>query len=68
MLKLAGVQTHPALRILIGAALIVLGIARDRATVPLIIGGVLVVWGIAAVLDLTRPARDQHGSGQRRAR
>jgi hypothetical protein len=68
MLKMAGIQTHPALRILIGVALIALGIARHRATVPLIIGGVLIVWGIAAVLDLTRSGRDQPRSGKQRAR
>jgi hypothetical protein len=59
VLKLAGVQTHPALRILIGAVLIAVGVARHDAGVPLIVGGVLIVWGIAAVLSVARSGRSQ---------
>ena len=66
MLRMAGVQTHPAMRILIGGVLIALGIARH--TVPgLVIGIVLVVWGLAAVLGLTVGDRDAD-SQQRRSR
>lgn len=51
MLKMAGVQTHPAIRIVIGVIIGAIGLARDT-TVPLIVGGVLVVWGIVAVLGM----------------
>ena len=66
MLRMAGVQLHPAVRVLIGGVLIALGIARH--TVPgLVIGIVLVVWGLAAVLGLTVGDRDAD-SQQRRSR
>jgi hypothetical protein len=62
MLKMAGIDTHPAVRILIGVAVIALGIARG-AMVALIVGGVLVVWGIVAVLS-----RADAGSRTRQSR
>jgi len=66
MLRMAGVQLHPAVRVLIGGVLIALGIARH--TVPgLVVGIVLVVWGLAAVLGLTVGDRDAD-SQQRRSR
>jgi hypothetical protein len=51
MLKMAGVQTHPAIRILIGVVIGTIGLASNT-TAPLIIGGVLVAWGILAVLTM----------------
>ena len=57
MLRMAGVQLHPAVRILIGGVLIALGVARH--TIPgLVVGIVLVVWGLAAVLGLATGHRD----------
>ena len=57
MLRMAGIQLHPAVRVLIGGVLIALGIARH--TIPgLVVGIVLVVWGLAAVLGLTAGNRD----------
>ncbi|MGH2893969.1 MAG: hypothetical protein ACRDPM_12000 [Solirubrobacteraceae bacterium] len=44
-------KTHPAIRIVLGAIILAIGLARDT-TGPLIIGGALVVWGIVAVLAL----------------
>lgn len=49
MLKQAGVQTHPAMRIVIGVIIGALGLARG-ATAPVIIGGALVMWGIVAAV------------------
>jgi energy-coupling factor transporter transmembrane protein EcfT len=51
-LKMAGVRPHPALRILIGAVFLAIGFLR-HGTAPLIIGGVLIVWGVVAVLGLS---------------
>jgi hypothetical protein len=51
MLKMAGFELHPAIRIVIGAIILGIGLARG-ATAPLIIGGALVVWGIVAVLGM----------------
>ena len=51
MLKMAGLQTHPALRIVIGIVIGAIGVARNT-TAPLVIGGVLVAWGIVAVLGM----------------
>jgi len=57
MLRMAGIQLHPAVRVLIGGVLIALGIARH--TIPgLVVGIVLVVWGLAAVLGLATGDRD----------
>jgi uncharacterized membrane protein YidH (DUF202 family) len=57
MLRMAGVQGHPAVRILIGVVLIALGIARHTAA-GMVIGVVLVLWGFAAVLRFTATDRD----------
>ena len=57
MLRMAGVQLHPAVRILIGGVLIAVGIGRHTAP-GLVVGILLVVWGVAAVLDLTAGRRD----------
>ena len=57
MLRMAGVQGHPAVRILIGVVLIALGIARHTGA-GTVIGIVLVLWGIAAVLGFTATKRD----------
>jgi hypothetical protein len=65
MLRMAGVQTHPALRILIGGILIVLGLVRGTAP-GVVIGVVLVIWGVAAVLGLAAGHRDG-GPRQRRS-
>jgi len=46
MLKLAGIESHPALRAVIGAALLVAGIAR-HATAMTAIGVALVLWSLA---------------------
>jgi hypothetical protein len=61
MLKQAGVRTHPGLRIVIGVIIGALGWARGT-TAPLIIGGVLVVWGLLAVLSLAVGAGGGRGS------
>jgi hypothetical protein len=66
MLKMAGVQLHPAVRILIGGVLIALAIAR-HTTLGLFVGIVLVVWGFAAVLGLMAGGRDAE-SQQRRSK
>lgn len=48
MFKLAGVELNPATRALIGALLLIVGVARHG--VPLmIIGGVFVAWGIVGL-------------------
>ncbi len=49
MLKMTGARLHPAVRILIGAGVIAIGLVR-HGTTPLIVGGALIVWGVAAVL------------------
>ncbi len=67
MLKMAGVETHPAVRILIGAVLVVLGLARHSATPALFIGAVLVLWGLVAVVSSGRDRQDA-ASEQRRDR
>lgn len=51
MLKMTGVQLHPRVRILIGAVFVAIGLLRHNGIAMLIVGGVLVAWGIAAVLD-----------------
>jgi hypothetical protein len=61
MLKMAGVQTRPVMRIAIGAIVMALGFIRD-STAPLVIGGVLVVWGFVAVLGLAVGAGGEGGS------
>jgi hypothetical protein len=58
MLRMAGVQAHPAVRILIGGVLIALGIARHDAVPALVVGTVLIVWGFAAVLALAGGRRN----------
>lgn len=62
MLKMTGLELYPAIRIVIGAVIGGIGLARD-STVPLIIGGVLVVWGILAVLALAVGDGGQRSSG-----
>ena len=64
MLKMAGVQLHPAVRILIGAVLIGVGLLRHTAP-GVVIGAVLVVWGLAAVLGLTGGGRDADSEERR---
>jgi hypothetical protein len=54
VLKLAGVQLHPGVRVLIGGALIALGVALDGAVPMIVIGSALVLWGIVAVLGAQR--------------
>jgi hypothetical protein len=54
MLRMAGVRVHPALRILIGAVILGIGLMRHHATPALVVGAVLIAWGIAAVLGLAR--------------
>lgn len=68
MLKIAGVRGHPALRILIGGAVIAIGWARHGATSALIVGAVLVLWGIAAVLGLAGGAPGDAPRPGRRSR
>jgi energy-coupling factor transporter transmembrane protein EcfT len=47
--KLAGIELNPATRALIGALLLIVGVARHG--VPLmIIGGVCVAWGIVGLV------------------
>jgi hypothetical protein len=48
MLRMAGVQLHPGVRVLIGAALIALALIRHAGPAPLLIGGALILWGLAA--------------------
>jgi hypothetical protein len=57
MLRMAGVQGHPAVRILVGVVLIALGIARQTGA-GIVIGVVLVLWGIAAVMRFAATDRD----------
>ena len=64
MLKMAGVQLHPGVRILIGAVVIAIGLLR-HGTMPLIVGGALIVWGVAAVLGLASGGAED-GRSQRR--
>jgi len=52
MLRMAGVRLHPAVRVLIGAVILGIGLTRHHATPALVIGAVLIVWGLAAVLGL----------------
>ncbi len=67
MLKIAGVQLHPGVRILIGAVFVGIGLMRHNGTAMMIIGGLLVVWGIAAVLDVGAVrARDGRQDERRR--
>ena len=49
MFKLAGVELNPATRALIGALLLIVGVAKHG--VPLmIVGGVLVAWGVVGLV------------------
>lgn len=64
MLKMTGAPLHPGIRILIGAVVIAIGLVR-HSTAPLIIGGVLIVWGVAAVLGLAGGAAEQSRSPRR---
>lgn len=49
MLKLAGVQLHPAYRFLIGGAFVLVGVARGGAIPIIVVGGVLILWGLVAL-------------------
>jgi len=51
MLKMAGLELHPAIRLVIGVIIGGIGLIRG-STAPLIIGGVLVAWGIVAVIGM----------------
>jgi len=48
MFKLAGIELNPATRLLIGALLLIVGAVKHGAPL-MIIGGVLVAWGIAGL-------------------
>jgi hypothetical protein len=50
MLKPAGIELHPGLRVLVGAGLVALALALDGAVPMLVIGGALVVWGAFALV------------------
>ena len=49
MLKLAGVQLHPAYRFLIGGAFVLIGVARGGAIPIIVIGGALILWALVAL-------------------
>ena len=66
MLRMAGVRAHPALRILIGAVILGVGLMRHHATPALVIGAVLIVWGVAAMLGLAGGDDDEaRSTGER---
>jgi hypothetical protein len=49
VLKLAGVQLHPAYRFLMGGAFVLIGLARGGAIPIIVIGGALILWGLVAL-------------------
>jgi hypothetical protein len=49
VLKLAGVQLHPAYRFLIGGAFVLIGVARGGAIPIIVIGGALILWALVAL-------------------
>ncbi len=60
MLRLLGLRLNPALRAVIGAALLAFGYAHDHAPVLMLVGGALIAWGgIGAVSSLTRRSARQ---------
>jgi hypothetical protein len=50
MLRLIGVKLHPGVRVLIGAAILALGVVRGAAAAE-VVGVALVIWGVAAVVQ-----------------
>lgn len=66
MLRLLGIHGNPALRALVGAAVLALGIGIHW-TMLMLVGGALVVWGGAGALSsLSR--RNAVGPNDRRSR
>jgi hypothetical protein len=57
MLKMAGVRLSPAVRLVIGAALIALGLARHTATPLIVIGAAFLVFGVASLLSAATQRR-----------
>jgi hypothetical protein len=53
-----GLRLHPALRVLIGVALIAAGLALHRGLVLVAIGTVLALYGLAATLGLVEADAD----------
>jgi hypothetical protein len=63
-----GVRLHPAVRVLIGAAMIAAGLALHRGIALVVLGVVLALYGIAGALGLTGDdaAPEPDGAGQSR--
>jgi UDP-N-acetylmuramyl pentapeptide phosphotransferase/UDP-N-acetylglucosamine-1-phosphate transferase len=59
MLYLLGARNHPFIRALLGAVLIVAGVIVHGATLLVLLGGVLFVWGTVA--GVTRRYRRRAG-------
>jgi hypothetical protein len=57
MLRMAGVRLSPALRLVIGAALIALGLARHTATPLIVIGAAFLVFGVASLVGTAAQRR-----------
>lgn len=48
MLRMLGMELHPAARIAIGAVVVAIGLMRGNAAPMVVVGGALVVWGLVA--------------------
>ncbi|MGZ4168921.1 MAG: hypothetical protein ACXVSA_19540 [Solirubrobacteraceae bacterium] len=57
MLKMAGVRLHPGMRVVLGAVLIAVGLARHDATPLLVIGGALLLFGVAGMVGAASGGR-----------
>jgi len=57
MLRMAGVRLSPALRLVIGAGLIALGLARHTATPLIVIGAAFLVFGMAGLVGTAAQRR-----------
>jgi hypothetical protein len=57
MLRMAGVRLSPAVRLVIGAALIALGLARHTAAPLIVIGAAFLVFGAVSLFGTATQRR-----------
>jgi hypothetical protein len=57
MLRMAGVRLSPAVRLVIGAALIALGLARHTAAPLIVIGAAFLVFGVVSLFGTATQRR-----------
>lgn len=55
MLRLFGIRTNPTIRITFGAVLLAIGIFL-QATIVIVVGALLAIWGVATLIYSQRPA------------